>query len=396
MMKKKLLFVTLYLHTGGVEKSLLALLASLDYERYDVDLLLFDHHGLLLKDVPPQVNLLPPLFDTYAIPLSKAAPALLKSGRYRYLIAKVLAAMLAKFSKGVGTGLRWAVYRRTLAPLRNHYDVAVSYLDFFCNYYVTEKVEADKKIVYNHMDYASGNGWPCEKLERRSFSKSQYIVSVAESSRQSLAAFFPEFEGKIRVIHNSVPVNHVRQMAIGKPVEYINSNTRFKITTVARLVEEKGVFLALEACKSLVQLGYEVSWFLVGGGPLLEELKDYANKMGISQQFILLGEKENPYPYMAYCDIYVQPSKTEAHCVAIEEAMALSRPIVVTDIPSFQDQIKDEETGLLVTKNAAGVAAGVKRLIDSRALREKLTNHLLEVGERNKEELGKFYKLIEA
>ena len=394
-MKKKLLFVTLYLHTGGVEKSLLALLSSLDYEKYDVDLLLFDHHGVLLKDVPPQVNLLPPLFDTYATPLFKAAPLLLKSGRYRLLIAKGLAAILAKFSRGVGTASRWAVYRHTLASLQDHYDVAVSYLDFFCNYYVTEKVTAEKKIVYNHMDYASGNGWPCQKLERQSFSKCQFIVSVAESSRQSLAAYFPEFQDKIQVIHNSVPVEHVRKLAFGKPVELMNCHAKFKITTVARLVEEKGVFLAIEACKKLVELGYKISWFLVGDGPLQDELQARVKKYGLDQNFILLGEKSNPYPYMAYCDVYVQPSTTEAHCVAVEEAMALCRPIVVTDIPSFRCQISHEESGLLAAADADGITESIKRLIDSRGLKEKFINHLLKAGERNKEELGKFNQLIE-
>lgn len=393
-MKKKLLFVTLYLHTGGVEKSLLALLSSLDYDKYDVDLLLFDHHGVLLNSVPPQVNMLPPLFETYSVPLSKAAPTLMKARRYRLLTAKLLAAMLARFSKGVGTGSRWAVYRYTLDHLKDHYDVAISYLDFFCNYYVAEKVNAEKKIVYNHMDYASGNGWPCPKLERRSFSKSDYIVSVAESARKSLASFFPEYADKMRVIHNSVSTESIRALAIGAPIEYIKSEAKFRILTVARLVEEKGVLLALEACKMLVDQGYDVNWFLVGDGPLRKELEAQLTALDMGEHFILLGEKENPYPYMAYCDVYVQPSKTEAHCVAVEEAMALARPIVVTDIPSFRDQIMNEKTGMIGSTDAEGISEGVKELLDSRQLREKLTHHLLGAGERNKEELGKFYQLI--
>lgn len=395
-MKKKLLFVALYLHTGGVEKSLLALLSSLDYDRYDVDLLLFDHHGVLLNNVPPEVNMLPPLFETYSTPLPKAVPVLMKSGHYRLLTAKLLAAMLARLSKGVGTGSRWAVYRHTLGKLKDHYDVAISYLDFFCNYYVVEKVNADKKIVYNHMDYASGNGWACPRLEKKSFSQSDYIVSVAESSRRSLQSFFPEFADKMRVIHNSVSTKAIRALAIGCPCEYIKYKGKFRVLTVARLVEEKGVFLALASCKFLVEKGYDVNWFLVGEGPLRRELQIRAKQHGLDRHFILLGEKENPYPYMAYCDVYVQPSKTEAHCVAVEEAMALARPIVVTDIPSFHDQIRHGETGMITAVNARGIADGITGLIKSPGLREALTDRLLHLGERNKEELGKFYQLIEA
>ncbi|UQZ85702.1 hypothetical protein SK3146_04991 [Paenibacillus konkukensis] len=73
-MKKKLLFVLQYLHTGGAEKSLITLLESLDYRKYEVDLLLFDHSGALFTMIPPQVNVLPPLFPYYSMPLREAFP----------------------------------------------------------------------------------------------------------------------------------------------------------------------------------------------------------------------------------------------------------------------------------------------------------------------------------
>src|SRR5699024_4127129 len=107
----------------------------------------------------------------------------------------------------------------------------------------------------------------------------------------------------------------VRSAAAGSPTEYINRDAKFKILTVARLVEEKGVFLALKACKMLVDQGYDVRWFLIGNGSLRRELDIQSKGLGLDDHFILLGEKSNPYPYMAYCEVYVQPSKTEAHCV---------------------------------------------------------------------------------
>lgn len=388
--------MTLYLQTGGVEKSLLALLSSLDYDKYEVDLLLFDHSGVLFDMVPPEVNVLPPLFETYSTPLASAASELVKKGQFRLLTGKVLAASLARFSSGVGTGVRWAVYRHTLAPVRKHYDIAISYLDIFCNYYVAEMVSAKKKIMYNHMDYAESlkKGWPCPKLENKSFESCDYIVTVAESAYQSLKAFFPQFQEKMRIIHNSVSVDTVRALA-NEGCEEFSMMDGIKIVTVARLVEEKGVLLALSACKLLVDQGYKVRWYMIGNGSMRQILEENVKKLGIEQQFILLGEKANPYPYMAGCDIYVQPSKTEAHCVAVEEALALTRPIIVTDIPSFRNQIKDEETGLVVETSAEGIAKGIKQLIESLELREKLINTLAKLTNRNQEELAKFCQLIE-
>ena len=197
-MRKKLLFVTQYLQTGGVERSLLTLLSDLDFDRYEVDLLLFDHSGVLFNEVPKKVNILPPLFETFSTPLSTAVPQLLKNGQFRLLIGKILAALLGRLSKGMGTGLRWAVYRHSLPNLKRHYDVAISYLDFFCNYYVIEKINAEKKIVYNHMDYVYSQkyGWPCPKLDKEIFSRSNYIVSVAESSKKIISICFSRFRRK--------------------------------------------------------------------------------------------------------------------------------------------------------------------------------------------------------
>lgn len=392
-MKKKLLFVTLYLHTGGVEKSLISLLSSLDYSKYEVDLLLFDHSGVLFKSVPEPVNILPPLFETYTTNLRSAIPQLIKKGKGRLLIGKCLAPIAASFSKGVGTGARWAVYRKILPSLLKKYDVAISYLDFFSNYYVAEKVKADKKILYNHMDYSSDVGWQVPRLDRQTFEKSDYVVTVAETSKESLVEAFPELKDKVRVIHNSVSPSLIKEMA--NEFNPFNSLQEINIVTVARLVKEKGVFLALEACKQLVDQGYSFKWTIVGGGRLYEQLLTQAEKLGLIDAFILVGEKENPYPYMANCDIYVQPSLTEAHCVAVEEAIALCKPIIVTNIGSFREQIT-EKMGLRVEANSEELAQGIKKLIEDTNLRGAFRHYLKNEEGRNQAEYVKVCELIEA
>lgn len=398
-MKKRLLFVTQYLHTGGAEKSLLTLLSELDYDRYEADLLLFDHSGKLFPMVPPEVNVLPPLFPSFTMPLGAAVPYLVRERRFRLLAGKAMAALLGRTGKGKGVGKRWAVYRHALPRQKTYYDAAISYLDFFCNYYVAEKVKASRKILYNHMDYGYSReqGWPCPEMERKSFGKCDYIVTVAESARDSLASHFPEFSRQMRVIHNRVSEAAVREMA-REPLpeaEAADSFAGITVATVARLGDEKGVRLALEACRILVMAGYPVRWNLIGAGPLEGELRLRAEELGLSDRFRLLGEQANPYPYMSRCDIYVQPSKTEAHCIAVEEALALSRPVVVTDIPSFRKQIEDSETGMIVPVTPEGIASGIRRLIDRPELREELSRNLELGGSRHAGELAKFCLLLE-
>ncbi|WEG11516.1 glycosyltransferase [Pullulanibacillus sp. KACC 23026] len=391
-MKKKLLFVALYLQTGGVEKSLISLLSNLDYAKYEVDLLLFDHSGMLFKHVPREVNILPPLFETFSTPITLALPQLIRKKKFLLVAGKVLAPSVALFSKGVGTGARWAVYKRILPSVNKEYDVAVSYLDFFTNYYVAQKVKAKKKIVYNHMDYASKVGWQQPTLERKTFEQSNYIVTVAESSKQSLVTAFPEIKHKIRVIHNSVSPRMIKELS--EAFEPYGSFHGFTIVTVARLVKEKGVLLALETCKKIVKAGKPIRWYLIGGGDLYEELKKRIQQEELEEVFIMLGEKDNPYPYMAHCDVYVQPSFTEAHCVAVEEALVLAKPVVVTNIPPFQEQINDRVTGILSEPNVEALASTLQALIKDRSLRERLTIQLQD-NQRNQEEVHKFIQLLE-
>ncbi len=394
-MKKKLLFMTQYLQTGGVERSLLSLLHQLDYEKYEVDLLLFDYSGVLFSQIPDEVNLLPPLYETFSMPLKEAIPHLIRGKQYSLLAAKLLSAFAGRISKGVGTAARWSVYRYTLPANEKMYDAAVSYLDFFCNYYVVEKVKAKKKIVYNHMDYhySMGQGWPAPELDGKVFTKSDWIVCVSQSASHSLTEYFPEVSDKIKVIHNKVSHAAILRQA-EEQVELLDENLteRYTIVTVGRLVEEKGIWEALEACKMLVERGMEFCWYWIGDGPEMESLKKKVSEYGIEESFHLLGEKANPYPYMKNSSVYVQPSRTEAHCVAVEEALVLACPVVVTDIPSFRGQLKHKQTGVIAGQGETGLADAIEQLCKSDVLGMSLKEN---IDERNNRQLKQTHPLVD-
>lgn len=392
-MKIKILFIAQYLQTGGVERSLLALLHQLDYEKYEVDLLLFDYSGVLFSQVPREVNLLPPLFETFSLPLGQAIPQLVRGKQYSLLAAKLLSALAGRLSKGVGTARRWSVYRSTLPANEKVYDAAVSYLDFFCNYYVIEKVNAKRKIVYNHMDYhySMGQGWPAPELDEKVFAKSNWIVCVSESASRSLKEYFPGISSKIKVIHNRVSPASIRLQAkepMGLSEEFAEANS---VVTVARLVEEKGIWEAVDACKMLVERGVKIQWYWIGNGPELHSLEKKVEEYGLEKCFHLLGEKANPYPYMKNSMIYVQPSRTEAHCVAVEEALTLGCPVVVTDIPSFRGQIRNGETGIIAESGTTGLADAIEQLLISAEGRTVLKDHL---ARRNKQGLDQIHPLV--
>ena len=79
--------------------------------------------------------------------------------------------------------------------------------------------------------------------------------------------------------------------------------------------------------------------------------------------YICLEKKANPYPYIAHCDWYIQPSRYEGKSIAVTEAQILGKPVMVTAYPTAASQIAPGKDGLIVpmdtpesTAQAMGVA----------------------------------------
>ena len=77
----------------------------------------------------------------------------------------------------------------------------------------------------------------------------------------------------------------------------------------------------------------------------------------------LLGKKENPYPYMKACDIYVQPSRYEGSPMTVLEAKALGRPVILTAFPTASSVVTDGVDGWIVPMDNAGCAAWIADIL---------------------------------
>ena len=109
---------------------------------------------------------------------------------------------------------------------------------------------------------------------------------------------------------------------------------------------------------------------------------------------IVLGKKDNPYPYIKQCDIYVQPSKFEGKSVSILEAKVLGKPVVVTNFPTAKDQVRDGFDGIIVPMDVEGCANGIIDLINNKSKLEYLINNCKNTNYCNEDEVKKIYELI--
>jgi glycosyltransferase involved in cell wall biosynthesis len=145
-----------------------------------------------------------------------------------------------------------------------------------------------------------------------------------------------------------------------------------KILCVGRLVELKGFHLCVEPCRRLLDKGYNIKWYVAGEGgyrPVIEEL---IKQHHLEDNFILLGNCPNPYSYIRSADICVQPSRYEGFSLSVIEGKFFKKPMVVSDIPSNMEMIKDGYNGLIVERNPKEIYKAVERLVSDEKLRKEL------------------------
>lgn len=395
-MKKRLLFVMESMGSGGGERSLLTLLQLMDYDKYDVDLMLFNPSGLFMDMIPKCVNIKPfgKEYDRFTLPFKESLKSYMLKGSFKGAYNRF------KYSKTVnGKGgstlyrdqLAWKYMRCAFENTLPEYDVAIGYLEGKPNFFVADCVKAKIKIGYVHNDY---NKLKMDReLDGKFFEKMNIIVSVSEKCCDVLKEVFPECADKVRMIENITSPIVLKSMSEGDVTEYKNKPGK-TLLTIGRLSQQKGYDIAVDAAEILAKSGIDFKWFAIGKGELQAQIEQKIREKNLEDKFILLGERANPYPYIAGCDIYVQPSYFEGKSIAIDEAKCFAKPIVATKFTTVLDQLADGETAVLAEVDAASVAEKIMQLISDKELCESLSENLKKEKLGNEEEIENFYEML--
>lgn len=386
---KKILFIMLSLYNGGAEKSLVNLLNELPPEKYEIDLLLFRPEGMFLQQVPANVKILetPHALKRLFGPISKAGI---------YMIPKTLATFctaLAEKKYKYRRAYRWMrFYSKYIAKLPQHYDVAIGYTSNEVMYYLNEKVNADRKLVWVHNDYVAA-GYPAD-YDRPHMHNMDGIVTISQSCKEILQQVFPEYADRIYDIPNITSSKMIRSRANeALPAEYTDGE--FTILSIGRLDGQKGFDMAIDAAAILKASGRKFSWFIMGSGELEKTLRAQIESLDLSDRIYLMGTRENPYPYIKHCDLLVQSSRYEGKSVVLDEAKILAVPILATNYPTVADQIADGEEGVIVAMNPQAIADGIERLMCDEASRKHMQEYLSAREYGNQQEITKYIKIID-
>lgn len=391
-MKKKVLIVIHSLGCGGAEKSLISFLKFLPATKWNVDLLIGDQHGMFMKDIPDYVNVLKDnhAFENYSAPFKRRRKKVCSAND---LLCQLRWHMLSPFQKDMMRGeLRWKLWGQYLPQLQGEYDLAISYMNGYPNYYVIDKVHAKKKILWVHNEFEKlGYDY---RYEYRFYKAADRIVTISQSCVDSILRIYPEFAGKVVVLENISSPTAIRTMAKDIPEDPFFSYGGIRLLSVGRLNQQKRFDLAINAAKIMQNEGVEFLWYILGDGELRTQLQELVTSNGLEGKVVLAGIKDNPYPYIAQCDIFVQSSEYEGKSIVLDEAKILCRPIVVTNYPTVYSSIRDGVNGIVVDLNEKAIAEALISMIADSSLRNELASTLKQDHVGNETEIMKYLDLF--
>jgi glycosyltransferase involved in cell wall biosynthesis len=393
-LKKKVLFVLDSLNSGGAEKSLVSLLTLFNFDKYDVDLLLFSKKGLFKSLIPKEVNILgvPNIITAQ----HNQIKYLLKNQKFKELYIRLGTSFSLRNplrnKKFHSAQITWQWLSKGFDKIDANYDVAIAYSQGTPTYFVAEKVKANKKFCWVNTDYKLA---PYNKqFDKKYYKKYENVIAVSEYNKEVFIKEMPSAREKTSVIYDIVSPSLVKSMSV-QSKGFTDTFTGLRILTIGRLVEVKGYDLAIEACYKLKQEGFDFKWYAIGEGKLKGKLENMIKKYSLEEFFILLGTQENPYTFIKESDVYVQPSRYEGFGLAIAEARVLQKPIIATDFPVVHNQLKNRETGLIVNMNATALYKGIKEILTDNKLRNEICSNLQKEKVGTEREIEKIYALIE-
>ena len=386
---KKVLFAIHSLGFGGAERSLVNLLNELPEDKYRVDLMLFHQKEGFGDQLPEWVNVLKTPRSIHRL-YGKLGP------KWKYPLSRLAGtavSRLARKNKKAQKAFRWKYfYRPRIENLPGHYDVAVAYVGGEIMYYIRDCVSAGRKLVWIHNDYRTAG---YSKADDKSYFKDMdAIASVSQQCVDVLREEFPEHGDKLHTIENITSSAVVRSLAQAYAPEEYDANTH-NILSIGRLWAQKGFDMAVDAAAILKKQGYKFRWFIIGIGSLEEDLRRQIAERDLQEEFVLLGSRSNPYPYIRHCSLLVQPSRWEGKSVVLDEAKILAAPIVATAYPTVADQIEDGKEGLICEMNPEGIAKAVARMLDDGDLRRSMAEYLSAREYGNQAEAEKYMRLID-
>lgn len=328
--KKRLLFTSHNMEIGGIETALLRLLDNINYEKYDVDVILDEKKGILLNQTNKNVHV----------------KELKVSSNQNILIRKTINCLRK---------LRFMIFNY------HTYDFSCCYATYSLSGNKLSLMASKNNAFYVHNNYKYVYK---KKEDTKNFFDNRHITSfrkiifVANESKKDFLEFYPELEAKTLVLNNFIDVDTIKEKSKDKIKEKKDKSKKL-LVFIGRLDDDaKKIGRAINLVKEIES----INLWIVGEGPDKKQYEDQVRQNKLESRVSFLGRKKNPYPYMRQADYLILTSDYEGFPVIYLEAIVLKVPIITT-IPTSDDQIDINDYANIISKEEQQMVTEVKNIL---------------------------------
>ena len=380
MKNRKIVFLIEDLKFGGVEVSLINLLNSAEFEEHGYEAILIMWGK--------EYDVLNKLSDDSEVKILKVSDRF--PSAIRNLVSKLMGAKKAEHIYNMLVRVKVLMYVK-----REHADVVIRYHHAAMKSLFNCLNDKSKKIMWYHI---SQDGY---YLDKKYTDYCDRIITVNEQCRDIIANARPYLEPKLDVVGNIIDYKNIRSLA--KCSERLFDPETFNAVTCARISPEKGIALALEACRIVSQSVDNFRWYVIG--PKDKEASAYYNDIikkidsyGLNDNFVLLGSRSNPYKYFAQCDLVVLPSLNESQSLVLREALICGAPIVSTATVGGKATLEDGVTGVIADISAEDISRKICGLISDGNKRVTIKKNIedIDFSKQNDKVIDDFYRVVDS
>jgi glycosyltransferase involved in cell wall biosynthesis len=202
------------------------------------------------------------------------------------------------------------------------------------------------------------------------------IVTISNYSVEKIQRHYGIESQKIRIVPNGVDVEKFKLTEnLGELRHQFGLGNGPIVLFVGSLIPRKGLPYLVEAAKKIVKEQNNITFLIVGEGPLKQQITASLEDANLTGNFKFLGTlKEDALNAVYNCtDVFVLPSIQEGQGIVLLEAQASGKPVVAFDIGGVNEAVRNNETGLLVKRgNTDELVAALLRFLSDETLREKM------------------------
>lgn len=314
---KRILFVIPEYSHGGTNKSLENLLLFLNKEMYDISIFcLYEDGGDYYKKV----------FAPYILRKSKL---------YYWLHDNVYTRKIIGFYNKVTKRENFTLlYKREVRHLekKHNFDIVIAYQEGTATEFVSY-FKNKNKIAWIHFDYAMLEGIVNLKERKVYYDRFKHIVCVSKAALESMLKVHPEYKDRSTYIYNTLNSASMIEASL-KSMQVPFDSTCFNIISIGRLVSIKQFQeIPKIVCNIKKQTSRHFCWYIIGSGNSEEWIRSEIEKYNVQDKVVLLGPKDNPYPFIRQANLLVCTSVAESFSYVIAEAKILHTPIVSNNFP---------------------------------------------------------------